>query len=157
MLTGVVNLRKDQVLIEHIAITWFKLLQTEWYMIVFSEEDGYKSGVLMLFDNTVTYIATALQVGELSGEQEGARALTNNNAKKLIYKFGKGKDLQDRDNRPRTSWLVQSLRELVQRSSKAGVCLLLRGKASFIVLNGICQKRPDGKIQICVIVKMSLW
>lgn len=31
------------------------------------KQDGYLSGVLMLIDNAIAYIATALQVGDLAG------------------------------------------------------------------------------------------
>lgn len=39
----------------------------------FSGKDGYRSAMIVVLDNTIPYIATMLQVGDLCGKQAGLK------------------------------------------------------------------------------------
>lgn len=68
-------------------------------MIVFLWKNGYRTGVLTLFEKAIANITTALQVGELRGEPSGLVIWATNEVydHKIVHNLVVGRFLQERE------------------------------------------------------------
>lgn len=63
-------------------------------MIVYSLQNGYRPGVLALFDNPIEFILTVVQVGVMDGEQAGVKLRAVKDTYTLAYRCLTSKRLQ---------------------------------------------------------------
>lgn len=109
-------------------------------MLVLPWQKGHMSEVLMVFDNTIANITTALQVGYLHREQAGVGVQDANDDRKFAYRLVIGESLYKREEQLETNSKVQILKTMMQQRSSGSVCVLLSCPTNCAVRNAICRR-----------------
>lgn len=66
-------------------------------MTVLTWQNGCRSEALVLFNNGIANIVTALRIDDLGGEQVGVKVWDANDAQEFFYRLETGRCLQERE------------------------------------------------------------
>lgn len=111
----------------------------------FPRKERYRSGEVLIFNDTIAYIVTAIRVGDPDGWQLVAKTRAMNDTYKLVCRPITDKGLQESDTQQGTASLVQVLSELMHQNISKLWYLIPGFVANFAELNDICRRRLDQK------------